>query len=295
MRFRNITSTACGISAAAMLLAAASNTEAALINWGSATQISSDTDVSTAGTLVGAFALGSTAGDGYPGAGTWTVNGTTFVGLGANGSSSAGSANFTFNAPANGFLYGNSGQSGSFTASPPYADLSTQYKGLLSDNFNAFDSSFNPSDITLTISGLTPGANYQFETWDSYSAANGIPNYTETITDGVLNGITLINNTSNNADGGLGQFVIGTFTADASAMQSISFDAGNGGAAWINAVQLRQLPGPASDPSIAVVPEADPVVGALFLLSVCGFGMMTRVRRAWRMTSPPASTITEEA
>ena len=61
---------------------------AALITWGSATTISGDTDVSTSGTLVGAFNIGGT---GVP---STTVNGVTFQSF-AVGSTTGGTvANF---------------------------------------------------------------------------------------------------------------------------------------------------------------------------------------------------------
>jgi len=149
---------------------------------------------------------------------------------------------------------------------------------ICSDNFNAFDSSFNPARITLTISGLTPGTQYQFQTWDSYSAANGVPNYTEVVSDGVSAGVTLINSTSGNADGGLGQFVIGTFAANSST-QTVAFNTGSGGAAWINAVQFRQFAGGGpSGPGIAVVPEADSRIGAWLLVALCSIGVIRRSR-----------------
>src|SRR5438105_4408842 len=66
--------------------------EASSITWGSATNITGDSNVSTGGTLVGAFNIGG------PGVGSTTVNGVMFAPFALSGTTST-SGNFTFAMP----------------------------------------------------------------------------------------------------------------------------------------------------------------------------------------------------
>ena len=66
------------------------------------------------------------------------------------------------------------------------------------------------------MSGLTVGAKYEFEWWTNDS--NGFQFVT---TATAVNSVSLTTNTTG-ADGGVGQFAIGTFTADASS-ETITF------------------------------------------------------------------------
>jgi hypothetical protein len=84
------------------------------------------------------------------------------------------------------------------------------------------------------MSGLAVGDKYQFEWWSNDSASTG-PS-TTIATAG--NSVTLNFNTGNNV-GGLGQFAIGTFTADATS-EVISFSPGTG-APFINGFELRNV------------------------------------------------------
>ncbi len=76
----------------------------------------------------------------------------------------------------------------------------------------------NPyTPMTLTMAGLTVGQSYEFQCWTNTSGPTAITN---TATAG--NSVMLDANTTD-ANGGLGQFAIGTFIADNTVSQVISF------------------------------------------------------------------------
>jgi hypothetical protein len=175
---------------------------ASAITWGSPQNISGDSDVDTTGSLVGAFNIG------VSGVGSTTINGVTFAGLALTGSNvTSGNFNLTI---ATSFAGNNSVG----FAAAPFNTLSAAYQGMLSTEAGDFT---NP--ITLTMSGLTPGNTYEFEWWKNVS--NGFESHTATATAG--NAVSLNSNTSAGATGGIGQFALGTFVADATTSQTITF------------------------------------------------------------------------
>ncbi len=210
------------LSAAATVMFALSSA-AAPITWAPASNISGDSDVSTLGTLVGAFNIGGT---GVP---NTTVNGVLFQGFALpTNASSATSGNFTFTA---GMLDPFVSDSSYGSNSPPFSNLSPSYQTLLSSAAFVSHASF-----TLTISGLTGGTLYQFQWWDN-NANGGALNQTTATT--APTSVTLVRNT-----GGLGQFATGTFLADA-ATETIVFTSPQFGP-QINAFQLRVIPEPST-------------------------------------------------
>ena len=186
------------------------------INWTAPQNISSDSDVNTNGTLVDAWSLGPT------GVANTTVNGVTFTGIAAIGTSvSDGTFQLTTSV-------GFSSSSGGGSTSAPFANLSAPYQALLSNNVGA------PNPITLTMSGLTTGHQYEFEWWSNVSSVSA--NSSTTASDGT--GVTLGTNPSG-VVGGVGQFAVGTFTA-ASGSETVAFSsAGN-----MNGFQPRNVTGP---------------------------------------------------
>lgn len=203
---------------------------AANITWAAPTRITANSDViNNMGTLFGAANLGN-------GISAITVNGVTFNPFSTNyTASSFTSGNFMLSA--GGFINGGStfGAPGS-----PFSALSTPYQRLLQSA--SYLSSTGP--LTLQINGLTVGQAYLVQFW--VNDAHEIQSLSsETISSG--NSTSLQYTTPGSPDGGTGQFVTGTFTANATS-QSISF-AGSGSPiagpeTILNAFQIRAVPEP---------------------------------------------------
>jgi hypothetical protein len=201
---------------AVLLYCATGRAEAGVISWATAQGISGDTDVDTTGTLVGALHLDGAARN-------ETVNGVTFVGLNVTSTSSSGPFSFSFSGASD-------SRFGIGSTNSPYSNLPNSYALLLSSNGGGGYGSGNGSPYSLTISGLKVGHTYEFEWWNNRSLGSG----TESTTATAGNSISLSSNTTG-AEGGVGQFAIGTFTADASS-EVISFTGGD-----FDALQLRDL------------------------------------------------------
>jgi hypothetical protein len=186
------------VALAAGLMLLSGRSFAAVITWGSATNIAGDSDVVTTGSLIGAFNLGTT------GVADTTVNGVDFIGMAATGPSvSMGNfslASYTFSSNSVGYN------------AAPFSNFSAGYQGLLSSSAGSSGGTF-----TLTITGLSVGDSYVFEFWSNASQGAA-----QAITALAGNNVTLNPNTTSTL-GGVGQFATGTFTAD-SATQSIDFD-----------------------------------------------------------------------
>ena len=237
-------------TAAAALAVAAATTHAATITWGPATNINpaggaaSDLDVDTTGTLVRALNLGT------PSVAGTTVNGVNFEALGvATGVPSVAIGNFTLSTVAAGGLRGANFAS----AAAPFSGLSAPYQSLLRQP--AFTSAPNGT-MTLTMAGLTVGQSYQFQWWSDLSGAGS-----GTTIASAGNSVSL-NANPTIANGGLGQFAIGTFTADASGSQAITFTPNAGGQPILNGFQLRQ--------AAPVVPEPGTALFGVALCAVAG-------------------------
>jgi hypothetical protein len=225
---------------------------AAAITWGSATNISADSDVSTAGTLVGAFNVGG------GGVASTTVNTVLFTGFAVSGNTSS-SGNFTLSS-ASGLQSNNSVGGG---GSAPYSNLSSPYQVLVSSLMGNTSSSAN---FTLAMSGLTTGDTYQFEWWSNDSNGFGA-NFT---TASAGNSVTL-NSATVAGTGGLGQFAVGTFVADISAAQQVTFTSGGGPTPQLllNGFQLRDLG--------ATVPEPSTALFGVAMLGVCAAARRRRL------------------
>jgi hypothetical protein len=226
------------------LAASAPEANAATITWGAPQNISGDSDVNTDGTLLGAGNLGGLT---IYIVMTTTINGVTFVALPNCATLTSGS--FT----------------ASFTSCNAAADLSGQ---ILSAAYSALLQTYagntSSGPVTLTMTGLSSGHLYEFEWWANSRAPGG--NDLNTATAG--NSVTLQTDTSSPSVG-LGQFAIGTFTADAPS-QVITFTGAPD--VVINGFQLRDL-SPASS-----IPE--PTSLALSVLGVLG-GTLHRLSRGW--------------
>lgn len=221
--------------------------QGANINWGAAQNITGESNVSTTGTLLGAFNVGDI---GVP---STTVNGVSFQSFQAPaGNGTVGNFSTT-----SGTSFASNTAAGSPSA--PFSGLTAAYQTLLMSRVALL------SPLTLTISGLVSGTQYQFQCWSNNSSnAN---QYTTTATAG--NSVDLTSNV-NGLTGGLGQFVIGSFTADA-AMQTVTFSPDEAG--YLNAFQLRQLSGPTNG-----VPDS----GSTIALLALALGSFIFVRRSFR-------------
>ncbi len=217
------------------LLAFAAFSESALggvvvnpIFWGPATTISGDNDVSTLGTLVAAFDMNGTGA---------TVNGVTFAPFAVTtGTQGTTNGNFSFGEnPGHLIAYNTLG-----SASAPFSNLSASYRTILNTALSTDDN----NTLFFSISGLVVGRVYQFEFWTNASSHVGGGNGFAT-TGSAGFSVSLDDNTTD-AQGGLGQFAIGTFTAVTS-VQQITFTGTNSAQApTINAFQLRAVPEPAT-------------------------------------------------
>jgi hypothetical protein len=195
------------------------------ISWGAPTNISGDSDVSTDGTLVAAFNMNGSAA---------TVNGVAFASFTYPFmATTATNGNFTFTeSPGHMLAF-----TGLGSGSAPFSGLSSSYQTLLSTALSTDDN----NTLTLSISGLTLGQQYQFEFWVNGSNTAGTDNF-RTIAS-ATNSVSLDDNTTN-AVGGVGQFVIGTFTAGSSS-EIITFNGVDSTQApTINAFELRAVPEP---------------------------------------------------
>lgn len=189
----------------ASLLLPAGVSSAASIDWGlGPITISGDSDVSTDGSLLAAYNFGAGT------TGTTVINGVTFdnvlptnftnsapsvtVGTGAGSLTIASSTLLSAN------VFG--------TGSTPYASLSAPYRALLESS--VWNDSGGNRDITFTINDLTPGQQYQIQIWVNDARSYGV---TRTTTFTAGNSVVIDQNTGS-GDGGVGQFAIGTFTAD---------------------------------------------------------------------------------
>ena len=202
--------------------------DAAPITWGAATTISGTTDVNTVGTLYAASSFGSAP---------VTVNGVTFAAWSPVPSGTAGvsSGDFTLFQTNTGFaiypLFG--------SGASPFSGLAADYQSLLGEGIYGLGGG---GSSTVTVSGLTIGQEYSIQFWanDSRAAISA----TQTV-----DGNTLDVNTTN-ADGGVGQWISGTFTADGT---SQNFNVSSGSNNYYSAIQVRAVPEPSSLAGLGVV------------------------------------------
>lgn len=232
------------------------------ITWGTATTISGDSDVDTTGTLTYAYNFGSNSS-----ATTQTVNGVTFSPFVITyGSQSVTQGSVTVSEdPGN--LYSNL-NTGSVSGS--FAGLSAAYRGLLSSE--VYSGSFET--ITVDLAGLTSGHTYRLQWWSNDSGLNAFSStrfFDETSSTGNSGSATLDSNTTN-AIGGLGQYVIGTFTATGSTASFTLTGSGVGAKLpLMNALQLRD--------TSAAVPEIDPAgMGSVVAIVSGVLGLLERRR-----------------
>ena len=206
-------------------------------------------DVSTSGTLVDAYNFGSN---------TPIVNGTLFSAVttvGGTGNLSIIGANNFYN----GF---------GISTSNPFNGLGTDYKSLLTNGLYANGA----TAMSFTESGLTAGHRYQVQYFvnDSRGLASG---RTETVTSSGGNIYPTLTYNSTGADGGVGQYVNGTFTAATSA---VTMTATGNESTQINGLQYRDLGNagaPISFGAATAITTADATLGlAGTVITAADFG-----------------------
>jgi hypothetical protein len=208
--------------------------EGSVINWGTPIAISGDADVLNDGTTIAAFNMNGP---------DVTVNGVTFASWSYPFMSTTTTmGNYTFT-ESPGHLLAQSTTSNS----SPFASLSANYQTLLGSAISTDDN----NTLTLTITGLTLGQQYQFQWWLNASQYAGTgPGFRTTASAPIS--VTLDDNTTNQF-GGLGQTVVGTFEAGAT-MEIITFTgADSTQAPTVNAFQLRAVPEPSSVVLVSLV------------------------------------------
>ncbi len=201
----------------AAVLGLANSVRAAVITWGAPITAAADTDVLTAGSFNYAYDLSNT---------TQAVNGVTFTG--SNSASSLGG-----NVSLSGLPSNNTSAFGSASGSP-WNGLSAAYHNILKGgDYNT------GAAATVTLNNLTSGHAYATQFWvnDNRSCCGS---RTETITGGGGNTVALNYNNLGNTNGGVGQYTLGGFVADA-ATQAFTID-GNS-STQINAIQVRDVTG----------------------------------------------------
>ena len=208
------------------------------ITWGTPTTISGDTDVDTVGTLVYAFNFGSGTT-----ATTQTINGVTFQPFAIQDFTNSQTSGDVTVSENNGYLVSDLNVG---STSTPFSGLSSNYRSLLSTEVYAS----NLATMQIDLGGLTDGTDYRLQWWTNDSSEYfyaGSPFFENVIGGGASGNVTLDANTSS-TNGGLGQYVIGTFTASGT---TASFTlTGSGTGAWtfpvMNALQVRAVPEPSA-------------------------------------------------
>jgi len=207
---------------------------AATITWGTPQMISGETDVATTGTLVYAYNIGGS------GVGPTTINGVSFASFAfPSFTASVTIGDVTFS-EVPGFLYGNDNLGSTLL---PYSGLTSAYRSLLDGGGSASD----PLTITATLGGLTLGQEYLLQWWSSNAAlASGFEGQILKLTTASAGNSVQLDANTGNAAGGLGQYVIGTFTADGSTQQFTLESPAGFTAPLISGLQIRAVPEPAT-------------------------------------------------
>ncbi|MDF7809242.1 Ig-like domain-containing protein [Pontiellaceae bacterium B12219] len=185
------------------------------ITWNAAEDITGDTDVSISGSSVWAYSFGAF--------GSYVINGVTFTG----DATPNGNADVAINLGQAYTGYGNS--SGTF------GTLSTAYQGVLTSG--AYDGG---SSTAITLNDLKLGSEYELQFWinDSRNRSD-MDSKPRSATIAGTSNVVDYNTAGASTSDGLGQYIIGTFIADATT-QTIELDTI---VPQLNAMQLRVLSG----------------------------------------------------
>ncbi len=197
----------CAALAALELTAAA-----APITWAPPVTIAGDTDVSTAGTLLYAYNNSGTNA---------TVNTVPFAGVTG---STAWSTNLFF-----GSGWSSTAMAFGSSSGTPWNGLSTNYKFVLGGGAYG-----GAGPQTITLSNLLVGESYLVQTWVVDNRTSGLNRNENLLTTG--GNVPTLNYNNTGAAGGVGQYSLGTFKADA-ATEVVTVLANS--SAQLNAIQVR--------------------------------------------------------
>jgi hypothetical protein len=193
----------------------------AQVTWSAPATVVGDTDILTVGNVLYAYDWGNN---------TVTVNGVNFA---ASSSGSGASPNVAFTVSTGG-INNNTTAFGS-TSATPFTSLSAAYQGILKGGDYANSGN---ATITVTLNSLTVGDEYAVQLWVN-DDRSGEATRTETVTGS--NSVLLAYNAIQSA-GGVGQYIIGVFTA---ATTSQTFTLLGAASTQLNALQVRDITGPA--------------------------------------------------
>ncbi|MFZ2656695.1 MAG: hypothetical protein WAX69_17305 [Victivallales bacterium] len=188
---------------------------AGTITWNTPQNITGDSDVSTNGVFNRAYIFDGMAGK------TTTVNGVTF----SQFRDQTTDTKTLFYVPNNPAIF-DSGNS-------PFVNLSSSYKRMLASGMWKS----NGGTPTVTLSNLVAGNYYEVQIWVNDPRGTGPRTMTVSGSGAILYSV------AGNTKGVPGQFMIGSFKADATS-QKLSFNAVVGGTPQINGMQLREITAP---------------------------------------------------
>ncbi len=206
---------------AGLIPAVSSTGKAATVTWGTSTTISTEADVVNPGTLAYAYAFSNTA---------TTLNGVAFTGTNSFGT-------IATNITLSGFTANNTTSFGA--AGTAYNAIGTSYQNVIKG------ASYGGSSAgTVTLNNLTVGRKYAVQYWvnDSRAGSGGTAQRKQTLATGVEL-FHYAGGTTTSAAGGVGQFAVGTFTADATTQALTITPGGTSPSVQINAIQVRDITG----------------------------------------------------
>jgi len=197
------------------------------ITWGPAQSITGDSDVVVTGALIYAYSF---TASGSPATGP--VNGVAFQPFGIPfDSQTVTVGDVTISEPDPRRLYSDVFTTGS----APFSTLSPDYRSLLGSYVIAND----PLQITLQLGGLTPGTAYDFQWWTNTKFGSNRTTAKDVTSTGT---ITLQSQVSPSAEGQLGQYAVGRFTASGTSYSLLFSGATGSDLPIINGFQLRTSP-----------------------------------------------------
>jgi fibronectin-binding autotransporter adhesin len=197
----------------------ASYLAAAPIRFDPPVNMAADTDALTSGTFIYGYTWSNT---------NRVVNGVTFT------SSNVSNGNLGTNLTLANFA--SISQTAFTSTANPFNALSAAYKGLVTGAF--YNAAVTGLTGTVTLNGLTIGQSYKVQVWVSDARSGTTTTRTQSITGPAGSNTQPMDFNVGNVGGGVGQYVIGTFTADASTQQ-FSIVATSGSPPQVNALQLR--------------------------------------------------------